>query len=76
MPSKTISIRKGLDIPIGGVSEKRLTEGNSKDYAVQPTDFVGLTPRLLVDKGAVVAAGDTLFCDKNDERIRFTAPVG
>ena len=76
MPSKTISIRKGLDIPIGGVSEKRLTEGNSKDYAVQPTDFVGLIPHLMVEEGDFVAKGDVLFSDKKDERIRFTSPVG
>jgi len=44
-------------------------------YAMKPTDFVGLTPRLLVEEGDGVAVGDALFCDKNDERIRFTSPV-
>lgn len=73
----TLTIRKGLDIPIGGAAEKRLTDArNTATYAVKPTDFVGLTPRLLVEEGAIVAAGDVLFCDKNDERIRFTSPVG
>ena len=72
----TITIRKGLDLPIGGVAEQRLTDARSiSTYAVKPTDFVGLTPRLLVEEGDVVAVGDTLFCDKSDERIRFTSPV-
>ena len=74
--SDTITIRKGLDLPIGGKAELRLTDARSiTTYAVKPTDFVGLTPRLLVEEGAIVNAGDTLFCDKNDERIRFSSPV-
>ena len=72
----TITIRKGLDIPIGGAAEKRLTDArNIATYAVKPTDFVGLTPKLLVEEGDAVKVGDALFCDKNDERIRFTSPV-
>jgi Na+-transporting NADH:ubiquinone oxidoreductase subunit A len=72
----TITIRKGLDIPIAGAAEQRIT--NALDiltYAVKPTDFVGLTPRLMVEEGAIVATGDALFCDKHDERILFTSPV-
>ncbi len=72
----TITIRKGLDLPINGAAELRLTDARSiSTYAVKPTDFVGLTPRLLVEEGDNVAVGDALFCDKNNERIRFTSPV-
>ena len=72
----TITIRKGLDLPISGAAELRLTDARSiSTHAVKPTDFVGLTPRLLVEEGHTVAVGDALFCDKNDERIRFTSPV-
>ena len=75
MPN-TITIRKGLDLPINGAAELRLTDARSiSTYAVKPTDFVGLTPRLLVEEGDNVAVGDALFCDKNNERIRFTSPV-
>ena len=70
--SETITIRKGLDLPISGAAEKRLTDARSiTTYAMKPTDFVGLTPRLLVEEGDRVAVGDALFCDKSDERIRF-----
>ena len=73
---ETITIRKGLDLPISGMAEKRLTDARSiMTYAMKPTDFVGLTPRLLVEEGDLVAIGDALFCDKSDERIRFTSPV-
>jgi len=72
----TINIRKGLDIPISGNAEKRLTDARSiTTYAVKPTDFEGFVPRLLVAEGDSVALGDALFCDKKDERIRFTSPV-
>ena len=74
--SDTITIRKGLDLPISGTAEQRLTDARSiTTYAVKPTDFVGLTPRLLVEEGEAVNVGDALFCDKHDERIRFTSPV-
>ena len=72
----TITIRKGLDLPIGGAAEPRLTDARSiTTYAVKPTDFVGLTPRLVVEEGDTVCVGDALFVDKHDERIRFTSPV-
>lgn len=44
-------------------------------YAVKPTDYVGLVPRLLVAEGDRVRRGDALMCDKQDERIRLTSPV-
>lgn len=75
MPN-TITIRKGLDIPMSGAAELRLTDARSiTTYAVKPTDFVGLTPRLVVEEGDNVQAGDALFVDKHDERVRFTSPV-
>ncbi len=72
----TITIRKGLDIPVSGTAEQRVTDArNIKTYAIKPTDFVGLIPRLLVEEGDTVSIGDALFCKKSDERIRFTSPV-
>ena len=72
----SITIRKGLDIPIAGAAERRITNAlGIKTHAVKPTDFVGLVPRLCVAEGDAVASGDALFVDKRDERIRFTSPV-
>ena len=74
--ANTITIRKGLDIPIGGAASLLLTDARSiTTYAVKPTDFVGLTPRLIVEEGETVHTGDALFVDKRDERIHFTSPV-
>ncbi len=75
--SDVITIRKGLDIPIDGVAAQHVIDKlDIRSYAVKPADFVGLTPKLLVAEGDAIKVGDALFCDKNDERIRFTSPVG
>lgn len=71
-----INIKKGLDLPMEGAAVLRSTDArNIATYAIKPTDYVGLVPRLLVAEGDIVAAGDVLFCDKKDERIRFCSPV-
>lgn len=71
-----INIKRGLDLPIDGAAELRTTDARDiATYAVKPTDYVGLVPRMLVAEGDMVQAGDALFCDKKDERIRFCAPV-
>ena len=71
-----IKIKKGLDLPIEGVAECRVSDARDIAlYAVKPTDYVGLVPRLLVAEGDRVSAGDALFCDKNDVSLRFVAPV-
>ncbi|MBR1834024.1 MAG: Na(+)-translocating NADH-quinone reductase subunit A [Bacteroidales bacterium] len=71
-----IKIKKGLDLPIEGAAERRISDACGVSlFAVKPTDYVGLVPRLLVAEGDKVSAGDALFCDKNDERIRFASPV-
>lgn len=75
LQSSDIKIKKGLDLPLEGAAERRCTDGRGATrYAVKPTDYVGLVPRLLVSEGDRVQRGDALFCDKNDARIRFTSP--
>ena len=53
--SDTITIRQGLDLPIGGAAEMLLSDARSlTTYAVKPTDFVGLTPCLLVEERELI----------------------
>lgn len=74
--SKTIRIRKGLDIRLKGDAEKVLVQpGPAKVVAIKPTDFHGLVPKMLVKPGDHVQAGSPLFCDKYDDRVVFTSPV-
>ena len=73
---ETIKIKKGLDIPLDGVAEKRVVDARSIDrYAVKPPDVVGFTPRLCVAEGDTVAAGQPLVVDKNDPRVFLPSPV-
>ncbi|OQX99244.1 MAG: NADH:ubiquinone reductase (Na(+)-transporting) subunit A [Bacteroidetes bacterium 4572_117] len=74
--SKVIKIKKGLDIHLKGQAEKLLVNlGVSANYAVKPTDFEGLTPKILVKSGFEVKVGTPLFYDKYRPEILFTSPV-
>ncbi|MFC2132871.1 Na(+)-translocating NADH-quinone reductase subunit A, partial [Bacteroidota bacterium] len=74
--SKVIKIKKGLDINLKGKAEKILTTADRSDsYAVKPTDFTGITPKLLVKPDHKVNAGSPLFFDKNNPDVLFTSPV-
>lgn len=70
------TVRKGLDLPILGAPDA-LVDGHlsASVYAVRPSDFRGLVPKLAVKEGDRVLAGDVLFTDKADPRIRITSPV-
>lgn len=69
-------IKRGLDFTLEGQAEERLTKaGLSAEYAVLPTDFTGVVPRVLVREGDKVEAGQPLFVDKLTERIQFVSPV-
>jgi len=70
------TVRKGLDLPILGAPEA-LVDGHlsASVYAVRPSDFRGLVPKLAVKEGDRVLVGDVLFTDKVDPRIRITSPV-
>lgn len=74
--SKTIKIKKGLDICLKGAPLQKVTDATSiEDYAVKPTDFVGMTPKLMVKEGDAVKAGTPLIHDKKNERILLSSPV-
>ena len=71
-----IKIKKGLDIPLGGIPEREILDLRSVErYAVKPPDVVGFTPRLLVVEGDTVVAGQPLVQDKRDERLFLPSPV-
>ncbi len=73
---KTINIRRGYDIRLVGEAEKSLQEAPFSDlFAVKPSDFPAITPKLLVQPGDEVLAGQALFYDKDRPNIRFPSPV-
>ncbi|MBK6964025.1 MAG: Na(+)-translocating NADH-quinone reductase subunit A [Bacteroidales bacterium] len=72
---KTITLSKGLNIRLKGEAEKTLRETSALHYALKPTDFTGVFPRMLVKEGDAVQAGTPLFTDKYRDNICFPSPV-
>ena len=70
------SVRNGLDLPILGAPEA-IVDGHlsASVYAVRPSDFRGLAPKLAVKEGDRVLAGDILFTDKANPQIAIASPV-
>lgn len=74
--SKVIKISKGLDIKLVGKAEKIYQKAETTEfYAIKPTDFPGLTAKLVVKEGDKVKAGTTLFFDKYLPEVKFSSPV-
>ena len=74
--SKDIKLKKGLNINLLGEADKVYANVPSSNlYVVKPTDFHGLTPKLVVKEGDQVMSGSTLFFDKYNEAVKFSSPV-
>jgi len=74
--SKTIKLRKGLDIKLVGEADKVKAAVNFADnFVVRPSDFHGVTPKLAVKVGDKVKAGSVLFFNKTKEEVKITSPV-
>ena len=73
--SQVIKIKQGLDIHLKGRAERTTDCVDSAVCAIQPTDFIGLIPRLLVKEGDIVKVGTPLVEAKHDEHIRLVSPV-
>lgn len=71
------SLKKGHDLPLEGAAAKVLEPAQVQRFAVQPPNFRGLQPipKVIVEVGDSVKAGDVLFYDKKMDRVKFSAPV-
>ena len=74
--SKDISIKDGANLNLKGLASMELEVANmSLNYALNPDDFFGLIPRMLVKEGDKVSLGQPIFHDKNNESIKIVSPV-
>jgi len=74
--SKTVKLRKGLDIRLIGTANKIKSElVMPKTVSVKPTDFHGMTPKMVVKEGETVKAGSIIFYDKYNEDVKCASPV-
>ena len=76
MKNNEIRVKKGLTINLKGKPQAVLDKlPRAKYYAVKPTSFLGLNPRLLVQPGDRVKAGDKLFYSKYQPEVSVNSPV-
>ncbi|MDD2419927.1 MAG: Na(+)-translocating NADH-quinone reductase subunit A [Bacteroidia bacterium] len=74
--SNHIRLRKGLNIPLKGEAQPKITKTISPGIvAVKPTDFKAFNPRLLIKEGEEVKAGTPLLADKKRADIKLCSPV-
>lgn len=74
--SKTVKLRKGLDIRLVGEAEKVLVElPLTATVSLKPSDFHGLTPKMAVKVGDQVKAGSVVFFDKYNEQVKYVSPA-
>lgn len=70
-----IKINKGLDLPITGVPEQKISDGPAvKSVALLGPDYAGMKPSMAVKVGDKVKLGQLIFADKKTEGVKYTAP--
>ncbi|TVQ31174.1 MAG: Na(+)-translocating NADH-quinone reductase subunit A [Wenzhouxiangella sp.] len=71
-----IRIRKGMDLPLAGAPEQKISSGNPvRRVALLGGDYPGMRPTLHVAEGDRVKRGQLVFDDKKTEGVRYTAPA-
>ncbi len=75
--ANVIKLRKGLDINLTGKAAKDVTlkVAQAGEFALVPSAFEGVTPKVVVREGDHVNAGDALFVNKACPEVKFASPV-
>ena len=74
--TKIVKLHRGLDIKLAGVAKKeKIAIELGSVYALQPDDFQGVKPKVVVKEGDKVKAGDALFINKAYPEVKFASPV-
>lgn len=69
-----IKLRKGLDINLKGAADlKKVSVAPVSHYALLPSGFVGVIPKVTVKVGDKVQAGEPLFVNKAYPEVRFAS---
>lgn len=67
----------GHDILLEGEADKSIVERKVSTFAVQPPNFIGMSPipKVVPEIGSTVRAGDVILFDKKRPEIKHLAPV-
>src|SRR3989339_1506647 len=75
MPQQ-IKLKKGLNINLAGSAKTEFFEPKDiRLFALRPSDFPMLVPKMLVKEGDVVKCGTPVFFSKDQPEILFASPV-
>jgi len=68
---------KGHNVKLAGSPKGDIKSMHTSRYALKPTDFNGISPipKILVEVGAEVKAGDPIFYDKKRPEIIYASPI-
>lgn len=73
---KTIKLKRGLDIQMSGAAEPKDTAGLiSKEIAIVPDYYEGITPKVAVKEGDAVMVGTPVLFDKKHPELKIVSPV-
>lgn len=69
--------RRGHDILLQGEAKGAAKNAGVRSFAVQPQNFIGMSPipKVVVEVGQKVQAGEELFFDKKRPEVKYVAPV-
>lgn len=71
-----VKVKKGLDLPISGSPEQKITNGNAiSKVAIVGFDYPGMKPTMAVQVGDQVKKGQLLFEDKKISGVKYTSPA-
>jgi Na+-transporting NADH:ubiquinone oxidoreductase subunit A len=71
-----LKIRKGLNIRLKGVASKEIRDAEAPDlFAIKPSDFHGIKPKVIAKPETKVKIGTPVFFDKNNPEVLFVSPI-
>lgn len=76
--ARFVSLKAGHNINLEGKAPTVIDAGTrAATFAVQPPNFRDMLPipKVVVEVGSTVKAGDHLFFDKTNEAVKYVAPV-
>lgn len=70
-------LSKGFDIKLVGASKKVAEQKAVTRFALKPQNFNGMSPipKVVVEAGDEVKAGDVIFFDKKKPNVQYVSPV-
>ncbi len=74
---RLVALKQGHDILLEGKAAGAVEASHVNTFAVQPPNFRGMSPipKVIVEVGSPVKAGDHLFFDKANPDVKYVAPV-